>query len=94
MDPKTTQKVKFVYPKNKDSVELLKTFFDVENLPEEFGGKATLKYDHQEFSRWMLQDDIKTQKFWDTNQKMDDNRLELSPLPPVLAQRPRATQAS
>lgn len=42
----------------------MKTFFDVENLPSEFGGKATLKYDHEEFSRLMAQDDVKTAKFW------------------------------
>ncbi|XP_024032678.1 phosphatidylinositol transfer protein 3-like [Morus notabilis] len=69
LDPKTSQKVKFVYPKNKDSVELMKTFFDIDNLPGEFGGKATLKYDHEEFSRLMAQDDVKTAKFWGFDDK-------------------------
>lgn len=64
MDPKTFQKVKFVYPKNKDSVELMKSYFDVDNLPTEFGGTATLNYDHEEFSRQMAQDDVKVAKFW------------------------------
>jgi hypothetical protein len=64
LDPKTAQKVKFVYPNNKDSVELMKSLFDVDNLPSEFGGKATLKYDHEEFSRLMTEDDVKTAKFW------------------------------
>lgn len=64
LDPKTFEKVKFVYPKNKDSVELMTTFFDVDNLPSEFGGKATLNYDHEEFSRMMAEDDVKTAKFW------------------------------
>ncbi|KAE8665888.1 putative 40S ribosomal protein S12 [Hibiscus syriacus] len=63
LDPKIAQKVKFVYPKNKDSVELMRSYFDVENLPGEFGGNATLKYDHEEFSRLMAQDDVKTAKF-------------------------------
>lgn len=69
-DPKTSQKVKFVYPKNEESMELMKSFFDIENLPSEFGGKATLKYDHEEFSRMMREDDVKTAQFWgldDTN---------------------------
>lgn len=69
LDPKTSQKVKFVYPKNKDSVEVMKSFFDVDNLPNEFGGKATLKYDHDEFSRMMAQDDVKTAKFWGFDEK-------------------------
>lgn len=62
-------KVKFVYPKNKDSVELMKRFFDVENLPSEFGGKATLEYDHEEFSRLMSEDDIKNAIFWGIEEK-------------------------
>lgn len=69
LDPKTFQKVKFVYPKGKESVELMKTFFDVENLPSEFGGQATLKYDHEEFSRMMAEDDVKTTKFWGFDEK-------------------------
>lgn len=42
----------------------MKSLFDVENLPSEFGGKATLKYDHEEFSKLMMEDDVKTAKFW------------------------------
>ncbi|KAG4939300.1 hypothetical protein AAZX31_16G125900 [Glycine max] len=64
LDPNTVQKVKFVYPNNKDSVELMKSLFDMENLPSEFGGKTSLKYDHEEFSRLMTEDDVKTAKFW------------------------------
>lgn len=71
LDTKTAQKVKFVYPKNNDSVELMKTFFDIDNLPNELGGKATatLKYDHEEFSRMMALDDVKTAKFWGFDDK-------------------------
>ncbi|KAL6224644.1 hypothetical protein ACLB2K_003499 [Fragaria x ananassa] len=69
LDAKTFQKVKFVYPKSKESVELMKTFFDVENLPVEFGGKTTLKYDHEEFSCMMAQDDVKTAKLWGLDEK-------------------------
>ncbi|KAJ8770645.1 hypothetical protein K2173_021292 [Erythroxylum novogranatense] len=35
--PKTFQKVKFVYP-----AEVMKSLFDIDNFPSEFGGKATL----------------------------------------------------
>ncbi|KAG8654668.1 phosphatidylinositol transfer protein 3 [Manihot esculenta] len=69
LDPKTFQKVKFVYPKNVDSVELMRSYFDDENLPTEFGGKAILEYDHEEFSRLMAQDDIKTASFWGLDDK-------------------------
>ena len=47
----------------------MKSYFDVENLPSEFGGNATLKYDHEEFSRLMAQDDVKTAKFWGIDEK-------------------------
>ncbi|KAL9264898.1 RER1D-like protein [Drosera capensis] len=60
LDPKTAEKVKFV----KDSVELMRSYFDVENLPNEFGGKSTLEYDHKQVSTRMLEDDIKSEKFW------------------------------
>ncbi|MCD7461013.1 hypothetical protein HAX54_044992 [Datura stramonium] len=40
------------------SVELMKSYFDMDNLPTELGGKANLKYD-LEFSRQMAQDDVK-----------------------------------
>ncbi|CAN8239961.1 unnamed protein product [Cochlearia groenlandica] len=64
MDAKTFIKVKFVYPKNPESVELMSSFFDEENLPTEFGGKALLQYNHEEFSKQMNQDDVKTANFW------------------------------
>ena len=69
LDSKTFQKVKFVYPKNKESVELMRSYFDVDNLPTEFGGKATLRYDHDEFSRMMIEDDEKTATFWGSSDK-------------------------
>ncbi|GKV29902.1 hypothetical protein SLEP1_g38777 [Rubroshorea leprosula] len=70
LDAKTFQKVKFVYPKNKDSVELMKSYFDEENLPIEFGGKAILQYNHEEFSKMMVQDDVKSANLWGSDDKL------------------------
>ncbi|KAL5704604.1 hypothetical protein ACHQM5_023007 [Ranunculus cassubicifolius] len=70
LDAKTFQKVKFVYPKNQDSVELMSSYFDVENLPAEFGGKAKLEYDHEEFSRMMAEDDVKGASLWGLDNKV------------------------
>lgn len=64
MDSKFHEKVKFVYLKDKHSTELMRSLFDAENLPIEFGGKATLNYDHEEFSRLMIENDLKTAEFW------------------------------
>ncbi|KAF6166647.1 hypothetical protein GIB67_005509 [Kingdonia uniflora] len=70
LDTKTFNKVKFVYPKDKDSVELMSSYFDADNLPVELGGKATMQYDHEEFSRMMTQDDIKA-----SNARRSENKL-------------------
>ncbi|CAA2946962.1 random slug 5-like [Olea europaea subsp. europaea] len=84
VDQKTFQKIKFVYPNNKDSLELMKSFFDAENLPSEFGGKATLTYDHEEFSRLMIQDDIKTAKFWGFDEEKVAVKEPVSLAPPAI----------
>ncbi|XP_039060463.1 phosphatidylinositol transfer protein 3-like [Hibiscus syriacus] len=73
LDAKTFQKVKFLYPKNKDSVELKRSYFDEENLPTEFGGKRILEYNHEEFSKQMLQDDTKSATLWG----FDDQRQSI-----------------
>ncbi|XAR73869.1 hypothetical protein NMG60_11007987 [Bertholletia excelsa] len=69
VDSKTFHKVQFVYPNKKESEELMKTYFDAENLPSVFGGKASLRYDHEEFSRLMAQEDVKTAKYWGFDHK-------------------------
>lgn len=77
IDAKTFVKVKFVYPKNPESVELMSSFFDEENLPTEFGGKALLQYNYEEFSKQMNQDDVKTANFWGLVQS-NKNQLHMS----------------
>ncbi|KAG6424922.1 hypothetical protein SASPL_115345 [Salvia splendens] len=87
LDPKTFQKVRFVYPKNKDSVEIMRSYFDVENLPTEFGGNATLQYDHEEFSRQMAEDDMKSAKLWGLEKHHPNGLMgaEVAPEPESLA---------
>ncbi|KAG2331919.1 hypothetical protein Bca52824_003099 [Brassica carinata] len=79
LDPRTAQKVNFVYPKDKASDELMRSHFDMENLPKEFGGEATLEYDHEEFSRQMFEDDLKTAKFWGLEEKQYSQPNGFSP---------------
>ncbi|KAJ0967744.1 hypothetical protein J5N97_024661 [Dioscorea zingiberensis] len=69
LDPKTFQKVKFVYPKNEESMELMHKHFDIEMLPVEFGGKNKIEYDHEEFSKIMMEDDIKSARVWGSDEK-------------------------
>ncbi|XP_073103855.1 uncharacterized protein [Elaeis guineensis] len=69
IDPKTFEKVHFVYPKNAESIELMSKYFDVEKLPLEFGGKNKIQYNHEEFSKLMLKYDIRSASIWDLNEK-------------------------
>lgn len=90
LDAKTFQKVKFVYPKNKDSVELMRTYFDEQNLPKEFGGKALLNYNYEEFSKMMTQDDVKSAALWGLDIKLQQagngySGAEVAPEPVCLA---------
>ncbi|XP_051141014.1 uncharacterized protein LOC127258267 [Andrographis paniculata] len=78
VDQKTFEKIKFVYANNKESLETMKGFFDTKNLPREFGGMATLNYDHEEFSRLMVEDDAKTAEYWGLDQTscFEDEEVE------------------
>ncbi|XP_047326986.1 phosphatidylinositol transfer protein 3-like [Impatiens glandulifera] len=75
LDAKTIHKVKFVYPMNNESVEVMKSYFDIDNLPSEFGGKATLKYNHDEFSKMMSQDDERSAASWGFTAKNSNSCL-------------------
>lgn len=70
LDPKTFQKVKFVYSKNEESLDLMKQNFDEEVLPSEFGGNNQYHYDHEEFSRLMAKDDVKSAAMWGIDDKL------------------------
>ncbi|KAJ6732910.1 DIVERGENT CRAL/TRIO DOMAIN PROTEIN [Salix koriyanagi] len=64
----------------------MQSYFDIENLPSEFGGKASLEYDHEEFSRSMVEDDVRTAKFWGSVEKsrhVADDHLAQVATPPA-----------
>ncbi|KAL0711521.1 hypothetical protein Bca4012_018499 [Brassica carinata] len=42
-------------------------------------GEATLEYDHEEFSRQMFEDDLKTAKFWGLEEKQYSQPNDFSP---------------
>lgn len=64
LDPSTVQKMKFVYPNDGQSMEVMKKHFDLDTLPKELGGTVDIKYDHREYSKAMRSDDIKMASFW------------------------------
>lgn len=69
LDPKSVEKVNFVYEKDEESMKVMYKYIDPEVLPVEFGGKSNVVYNHEEYSELMRQDDIKTASFWAVDAK-------------------------
>ncbi|NP_001145624.1 uncharacterized protein LOC100279110 [Zea mays] len=69
LDPKSVEKVNFVYQKDEESMKVMYKYIDPEVLPVEFGGKSNVVYNHEEYSELMIQDDIKTASFWAVDAK-------------------------
>lgn len=46
-------------------------YIDPEVLPVEFGGKNNVVYNHEDYSKLMMKDDIKTASFWAVDAKTD-----------------------
>ena len=93
LDPKTIEKVNFVYQKDEESMKVLYKYIDPEVLPIEFGGNNNVIYNHEEYSELMIKDDIKTANFWADDAKTDHANPvtngtmvpEVKPQPSVLA---------
>ncbi|TVU45330.1 hypothetical protein EJB05_04814, partial [Eragrostis curvula] len=64
LDPKSLEKVNFVYAKDEESMKLMHRYIDPEVLPVEFGGKNNVVYNHEEYSKLMVKDDVKAASFW------------------------------
>ncbi|XP_011627672.1 random slug protein 5 isoform X2 [Amborella trichopoda] len=75
LDPKTSEKVKFVYPKKDESAELMRHHFDTDMLPTALGGRDNSQYDHDEFSKLMTLDDAKAVGVWKLDDNVHNNKL-------------------
>lgn len=64
LDPRSIQKLNFVYKENEESMKTMYKHIDSEVLPIEFGGKNNVVYNHEDYSKLMTKDDIKTASFW------------------------------
>ncbi|CAL4944106.1 unnamed protein product [Urochloa decumbens] len=71
LDPKSIEKVKFVYLKDEESMKIMHKYIDPKVLPVEFGGKSNAVYNHEEYSELMTKDDIKMASIWTTEAKSD-----------------------
>ncbi|CAN6309552.1 unnamed protein product [Urochloa humidicola] len=71
LDPRTIEKVKFVYLKDEESMKVMHKYIDPKILPIEFGGQSDVVYNHEEYSELMTKDDIKTANIWAADAKTD-----------------------
>lgn len=64
VDSKTYKKVKFVYTKEDESENLMESLFEKDKLEPAFGGKGSSRFDIDEYTKMMKEDDIKTASYW------------------------------
>ncbi|CAL4918782.1 unnamed protein product [Urochloa decumbens] len=69
LDPRSIEKLNFVYMKDEESMKVLYKCIDPEVLPVDFGGRNNVEYNHEDYSKLMLEDDIKTSSFWADDSK-------------------------
>ncbi|KAJ7518317.1 hypothetical protein O6H91_21G063700 [Diphasiastrum complanatum] len=69
LDPKTYQKVKFVYSKDAESLKLMDQLFDMDKLDFAFGGRHYEDFDFLEYQKRMLEDEIKREGYWNLGSK-------------------------
>ncbi|XP_073281077.1 uncharacterized protein [Primulina huaijiensis] len=80
LEPKTMDKVKFVYPDDPNSSKIMKELFNMELVESAFGGKDDTGFDISRYAERMRADDEKRTRFWTTN-----NNLGSSTLPPAIS---------
>jgi hypothetical protein len=49
-----------------------------EFLPVEFGGKNNAVYNHEEYSKLMMKDDVKTASFWAVDAKTNHTNRDIN----------------
>nr|XP_027089748.1 phosphatidylinositol transfer protein 3-like [Coffea arabica]XP_027089749.1 phosphatidylinositol transfer protein 3-like [Coffea arabica] len=66
LEPKTANKVKFVYSDDSNAKKILEELFDMDQLEPAFGGKQGEDFDISKYSERMKEDDKKVPLFWKT----------------------------
>lgn len=64
LDPETFQKVKFAYTKKPESLKMVEESFDLDHLEVPFGGRNSFIYNHEDYSKQMKLDDVKSAQYW------------------------------
>ncbi|KAH6800275.1 Sec14p-like phosphatidylinositol transfer family protein [Perilla frutescens var. hirtella] len=67
LEPKTTNKVKFVYSDDPNTIKIMDELFDMELVESAFGGKNEQDFDINEYAARMREDDKKLSSLWKTD---------------------------
>lgn len=65
LEPKTRNKVKFVYTDDPTSNKIMEELFDIEQLESAFGGKSSESFDIHKYAQRMKEDDDKKRSLWE-----------------------------
>ncbi|KAK9748963.1 hypothetical protein RND81_02G093300 [Saponaria officinalis] len=65
LEPKTRNKVKFVYTDDPNSKKIMEELFNMDQLESAFGGKSTESFDIHKFAQRMKEDDNKKRSLWE-----------------------------
>jgi hypothetical protein len=74
-----------VYLKDEESMKVLYKCIDPEVLPVDFGGRNNVAYNHEEYTKLMLKDDIKTSSFWSDDAKPVNRVADVTPQSSLIA---------
>ncbi|KAG7973930.1 hypothetical protein I3843_06G020400 [Carya illinoinensis] len=64
LEPKTYNKVKFVYSDDVSAKKIMEDLFDMDQLESAFGGKGDISFDINKYAERMREDDKKMSSFW------------------------------
>jgi len=64
LEPKTRNKVKFVYPDNPETDKIMEDLFNMDELECAFGGRSQATFNINDYAARMREDDIKMPLFW------------------------------
>ncbi|RYR49254.1 hypothetical protein Ahy_A07g035625 isoform D [Arachis hypogaea] len=77
LEPKTYNKVKFVYADDNNTKKIMEDLFDLDQLESAFGGKNDTGFDINRYAERMKEDDKKIPSFW-----TGENSLSSVPVAP------------
>ncbi|KAJ4851097.1 hypothetical protein Tsubulata_043126 [Turnera subulata] len=64
LEPKTSNKVKFVYSDEPNSMKIMEDLFDMDHLESAFGGKDSSGFEITRYAERMKEDDRRMPSFW------------------------------